>query len=112
MNHIVAGAAVILIFVSLWRIGAVSQLSISHVARCFALVQIIQLVSFILGLVLPIVVAYVMDSYNLSLTYYSTPQLVIGLYVVPSLIGMTLPITIYYNLHRNVSRITRNEIFN
>lgn len=103
LNYGVAGAAIILVFVSIWRIGALSQLSISQVSRWFTLVQIIQLISFALGLVLPILVANVMDSYSLSLTYYSTPQLVIGLYVVPSLIGMSLPIIIYYNFHRNVS---------
>lgn len=47
VNYVVAGAAVILIFVSLWRIGAVTQISISQVARWFTLVQIIQLVCLV-----------------------------------------------------------------
>lgn len=103
MNYGVAGAAVILVFISIWRIAALSQVSIRDVISWFTLVQVVQLVSFALGLVSPILIASVMDNYSLSLTYYSTPQLVIGLYVIPSLIGLSLPVTIYYKLQRNVS---------
>ncbi|XP_030558328.1 endoplasmic reticulum metallopeptidase 1-like [Drosophila novamexicana] len=101
LNYGVAGAALILIFVSMWRMAAVSRISICHVVRWFILVIIIQIISFVLGLALPIVVAYVFDNLGLSLTYYSTPLLVIGLYVCPSLIGLSLPITIYYGIQRN-----------
>lgn len=103
LNYGVAGASVILVFISIWRIAALSRASISDVIGWFTLVQVVQIVSFALGLVSPILVASVMDKYSLSLTYYSTPQLVIGLYVIPSLIGLSLPITIYYHLQRNVS---------
>lgn len=109
LNYGVAGAAIILVFVSIWRIAAVSQVSICHVIGWFTLVQVVQLVSFALGFVFPIVVAYAMDSFGLSLTYFSTPLLVVGLYVVPSLIGLSLPITIYYNLQRNVSNVMLND---
>ncbi|KAH8372470.1 hypothetical protein KR093_011686, partial [Drosophila rubida] len=101
LNYGVAIATIILIVVSIWRMAAVSQVSICHVIRWFILVFIIQLISFVLALVLPIVVTYAMDSFGLSLTYYSTPLLVVGLYVCPSLIGLSLPITIYYSLQRN-----------
>lgn len=107
LNYGVAGAAIILVFVSIWRIAAVSHVSICNVFGWFSLVLVVQLVSFALGFVFPIVVAYGMDSLGLSLTYFSTLSLVIGLYVVPSLIGLALPITIYYNLQRNVSLLIR-----
>ncbi|KAH8297077.1 hypothetical protein KR044_004534, partial [Drosophila immigrans] len=103
LNFGVAGTTIILIIVSIWRMASVSQVSICHVIRWFILVFIIQIISFVLGLALPIVVSYTMDSFGLSLTYYSTPLLVVGLYVCPSLIGLSLPITIYYSLQRNVS---------
>ncbi|XP_064544316.1 endoplasmic reticulum metallopeptidase 1-like [Drosophila montana] len=101
LNFGVAGAALIFIIVSMWRMAAISRVSICHVVRWFILVMIIQIISFVLGLALPIVVAYVFDNLELSLTYYSTPMLVIGLYVCPSLIGLSLPLTIYYNLQGN-----------
>ncbi|KAH8371342.1 hypothetical protein KR093_007018, partial [Drosophila rubida] len=101
LNFGVAGAALVLVFISIWRMSDVSQVSFCHVARWFILVIVIQIIAFALGIALPIVVAYVMDSFGHSLTYYSTPLLVIGLYVCPSLIGLSLPTTIYYSLQRN-----------
>lgn len=103
MNFGVAGAAIILVCVSIWHISVLCHTSISHAMGCFALVQLVQLVSFILGFVFPIMVAYGMDSVGLSLTYFSNNLLIIGLYVVPSLIGLSLPITIYFRFQRNVS---------
>lgn len=103
VNFGVAGAAFLLVFISVWRMAAVSHVSICHVVCWFILVLIVQAISFVLGLALPIVVSYVFDNVGLSLTYYSTPLLVIGLYVCPSLIGLSLPITVYYNIQCNVS---------
>ncbi|XP_062133874.1 LOW QUALITY PROTEIN: endoplasmic reticulum metallopeptidase 1-like [Drosophila sulfurigaster albostrigata] len=101
LNFGIAGAALVLVFISIWRMSDVSQVTICHLIRWFILVVIIQIIAFALGLALPIVVAYLMDSLGLSLTYYSTPLLVVGLYVCPSLIGLSLPTTIYYTLQRN-----------
>ncbi|KAH8300004.1 hypothetical protein KR044_008474 [Drosophila immigrans] len=101
LNFGVAGAALVLVFISIWRMSDVSQVSICHVLSWFILVFVIQIIAFALGIGLPIVVAYVMDSFGLSLTYYSTPLLIVGLYVCPSLIGLSLPTTIYYTLQRN-----------
>lgn len=103
LNTGVAAAAFILIFISMWRMAAVSNVSFCHVACWFTLVLIIQVISFVLGLALPLIVSYVMDDLGLSLVFYSTPILEIGLYVCPSLIGLSLPITIYYALQGNVS---------
>ncbi|EDW61968.2 endoplasmic reticulum metallopeptidase 1 [Drosophila virilis] len=101
VNFGVAGAAFLLVFISMWRMAAVSHVTICHVVCWFILVLIVQVISFVLGLALPIVVSYVFDNVGLSLTYYSTPLLVIGLYVCPSLIGLSLPITMYYNIQCN-----------
>ncbi|EDW09410.2 endoplasmic reticulum metallopeptidase 1 [Drosophila mojavensis] len=101
INFGVAGAVLIFIFISMWRMSAVSNASLCNVASWFILVIIVQIISFVLGLLLPIVVAYGMDALGLSLTYYSTPLLVVGLYVCPSLIGLSLPITLYYSVQRN-----------
>jgi len=106
LNFGVGAAALILVFVSMWRMAAVSNVSTCHVIRWFILVFVIQIISFVLGLALPAVVAYGMDSVGLSLTYYSVPLLVIGLYVCPSLLGLSIPLAIYYHFQRNVSSST------
>ncbi|KAH8371340.1 hypothetical protein KR093_007016, partial [Drosophila rubida] len=103
LNFGIAGTAIALVFISMWRMAAVSQVSICHVFRWYILVQVIQIISFVLAFTLPIVVAYTMDLYDRSLTYFSNPLLIIGLYVCPSLLGLSLPITIYYSVQRNVS---------
>ncbi|EDW01022.1 GH20683 [Drosophila grimshawi] len=109
LNYSVAGATIILIFLSMSRTAAVSNISTCHVMRWFILVLIIQLISFVLGLVFPALVAHVFDNLGLSLTYFSTPLLVIGLYVCPSLIGLSLPITMYYSIQCNHVRKTFYE---
>ncbi|XP_034475996.1 endoplasmic reticulum metallopeptidase 1-like [Drosophila innubila] len=101
LNFGVAGTALILAFISMWRMAAVSHASICYVIRVFIIVHVMQIISFVLAFAFPIVVAYAMDSFGLSLTYYSNLLLVVGLYVCPSLIGLRLPITIYYSLQRN-----------
>jgi len=83
--------------------SAVSSLSSGYVAKRLVILIIIQFIALALGLALPILVAYLFDSLSLSLTYFSCPYLLIGLYVCPSLIGLSLPITIYYQLQQNVS---------
>lgn len=90
------------------RMALVSDVPFSNFICCLCLVQIIQLISFIFALVFPIAIEYVMDSLGHSLTYYSTPLLVIGLYVCPSLIGLSLPQTIYWSIQHNVSPLKFN----
>ncbi|XP_017835549.1 endoplasmic reticulum metallopeptidase 1-like [Drosophila busckii] len=100
LNFAVAVATFLLVFVSMWRMAAKSEVSTSYVARWFILLLVLQLVSFVLGLAFPVVVAYVFDMFGLSLTYFSTPWLLICLYVCPSLLGLCLPITIYFYFQR------------
>ncbi|KAH8297368.1 hypothetical protein KR044_010979, partial [Drosophila immigrans] len=97
LNYSVAGAALLLVFLSVWRMSAVSSLSSSRVVLRLIILLIVQLIAFVLAMGLPIVVAYLFDSIGLPMTYYSSPYLLIGLYVCPSLIGLSLPITIYFH---------------
>ncbi|XP_015019250.2 endoplasmic reticulum metallopeptidase 1 isoform X1 [Drosophila mojavensis] len=101
LNLAIAIATLILISVSIWRMAKVSNASVSHVACWFSVTLIVQVISFILGLLFPAVVAWFMDSLGQSLTYFSSPMLIIGLYVCPSLIGLSLPLVVYSSIHRN-----------
>ncbi|XP_034480031.1 endoplasmic reticulum metallopeptidase 1-like isoform X2 [Drosophila innubila] len=96
LNYSIAGVTLILIFISVWRMSAISCLSCCHVVQRLIFLLIIQIIALSLSLTLPLLVAYFFDSFGLSLTYFSSPYLLIGLYICPSLIGLTLPITIYY----------------
>ncbi|XP_034654188.1 endoplasmic reticulum metallopeptidase 1-like [Drosophila subobscura] len=101
LNYAVAGATLLLILVSLWRTANASQVSVGHVVGWFILILVLQFIALLLGVALPVVVAYLFDKYGLSLSYYSTPALLIGLYVCPSLIGLSFPSMIYLKLQRD-----------
>ncbi|KAH8416046.1 hypothetical protein KR222_007212, partial [Zaprionus bogoriensis] len=101
LNFAVAGTALLLVFLSMWRMATVSHVSVCRVFCLFIVVLAVQTVSIALGLIFPILVVNTLDTLGHSLTYYSTPLLVVGLYVLPSLIGLSLPTTIYFSLQRN-----------
>ncbi|XP_033234499.1 endoplasmic reticulum metallopeptidase 1-like isoform X1 [Drosophila pseudoobscura] len=100
-NYAVAGTTIVLIFVSLLRTASSSNVSAGHVVGWFILIIVLQVIALLLGLGLPVVVTYLFDMYGLSLTYYSTPALLIGLYVCPTLIGFSLPSFVYLKLQRD-----------
>ncbi|KAH8254508.1 hypothetical protein KR032_010604, partial [Drosophila birchii] len=101
LNYSVAAITLILIFVSVWRTASISNASLGNVLCWFILILVLQIIAFVLGLGLPVVVAYMFDKYGLSLTYFSTPALMIGLYICPSLLGLSLPSYIYLRLRKN-----------
>ncbi|XP_022228995.2 endoplasmic reticulum metallopeptidase 1-like isoform X2 [Drosophila obscura] len=101
LNYAVAAATLVLIFVSVCRTASVSNVSTAHIVGLFILIFVVQIIGFVLGLGLPVVVAYLFDKYGLSLTYFATPALMIGIYVFPSLLGLSLPSFIYLKLQRS-----------
>ncbi|EDV35715.1 uncharacterized protein Dana_GF12336 [Drosophila ananassae] len=101
LNYSVALATIILIFVSLCRMSGVSRVSNGYILCWFTLILVVQLVSFVLGMGLPIFIAYYFDKYGLPITYFSTSELMFGLYVCPSLLGLCLPSYIFLKLPSN-----------
>lgn len=88
--------------------SAVSSLEVGPIVQRLIILMVLQIIAFALGLGLPILVAYYFDSLGLSLTYYSNYSLLIGLYICPSLIGLSLPIMLYYLMNQNVSYLFTN----
>lgn len=83
--------------------SSISSLSLTQVLQRVLIQLILQIIALALGLAVPLLIAYVFDSFGLSLTYFSSLSLLIGLYVCPALIGLSLPITIYYQWKKDVS---------
>ncbi|KAH8297049.1 hypothetical protein KR044_003986, partial [Drosophila immigrans] len=102
LNYSAAGVTLLLIFISVWRMSALSALSTCHVFQRLIILVIIQIIGLVLAMALPLQVAHYFDSFGMSLTYFSRPYLLIGLYICPSLIGLSLPITIYYILQQRI----------
>lgn len=103
LNYGIAAGIFLLTFISIWRMSAVSSLSVGPIVLRLIILIILQIIALALGLGLPILVAYYFDTLGLSLSYYSNYSLLIGLYVCPSIIGLSLPIMLYYQMNQNVS---------
>ncbi|KAH8401776.1 hypothetical protein KR009_007798, partial [Drosophila setifemur] len=101
LNYAVAAAAILLVYLSLLRTASVSKESKEKVLGWFVLVLVLQVIALVLAVGLPIAMAYGLDKYGFSLSYFSTPSLLIGLYSCPSLIGLALPSFIYLKLQNN-----------
>ncbi|KAH8270870.1 hypothetical protein KR018_008084, partial [Drosophila ironensis] len=112
LNYAAAVVVVVLIYISLLRIAAVAKITSDQVISVFVLILVVQVVAFVLGLALPIVVAYLFDEYGLTLSYFSTPALSLGLYVLPSLVGLVLPSYIYLKLQKieNISYVQQLQM--
>uniref|UniRef100_A0A6P4EJ56 FXNA-like protease n=1 Tax=Drosophila rhopaloa TaxID=1041015 RepID=A0A6P4EJ56_DRORH len=101
LNYAVAGVAFLLIYVSLWRMAFKSNVTFKKILISFLLILIVQIIALVLGLALPLSIAYMFDKYGLSMTYFSTPALSLGLYVCPSLFGLALPSFVYLRIQNN-----------
>ncbi|XP_044251815.2 endoplasmic reticulum metallopeptidase 1-like [Drosophila takahashii] len=101
LNYSVPGVVIILVYISLLRMVANSNVTFKKILCWFALILIVQLVAFVMGLALPLIVAYMFDKYGLTMTYFSTPAISLGLYVCPSLVGLALPSFIYLRMQNN-----------
>lgn len=69
----------------------------------FAVMFLMELLSFGLALGLPMLIATFYDAGHRTMTYFTNSWLVIGLYIIPSIIGLVLPVTIYLIISRSVS---------
>lgn len=102
INYGVSGAVVVLILLSVWRISAISSISFCSITLRLISLVIVQIIALGLSLALPLLMAYYLDSIGSSMTYFSSTWLIIGLFVCPALIGLLLPILIYFQCQQQV----------
>lgn len=103
INYSVAASVLVLILISVTRISELSSVSFGSVMLRLISLWIIQIIALALGVALPLCIAYYLDSVELSLTYYSSKWLIIGLYVCPTLIGLSVPTLLYLQCQQQVS---------
>lgn len=102
INYSVSGAVVVLILLSVWRISVISSISFCSITLRLISLVIVQIIALSLSLALPLLMAYYLDSIGSSMTYFSSTWLIIGLFVCPALIGLILPILIYFQCQQQV----------
>ncbi|EDW85781.2 uncharacterized protein Dwil_GK23251 [Drosophila willistoni] len=98
LNCCVAVISLVLVAVSLWRIARVSQRSLNRVLIDFVIILALCIVGYLLCIGLSLLMAVIFDAGDRSLTYFSNNWLVFGLYICPGVIGLALPLTLYYSL--------------
>ncbi|XP_002138480.2 endoplasmic reticulum metallopeptidase 1 [Drosophila pseudoobscura] len=101
LNCVIALISLILVGVSMWRMALVSEVTAGQISVWFLIILGLHVVGFGLCLGLPLLMAVLFDAGDRSLTYFSSNWLVIGLYVCPAVIGLVLPLTLYYTLKPN-----------
>ncbi|CAD7014592.1 unnamed protein product [Ceratitis capitata] len=101
LNTCVAVGAVILISISMYLMAADSFVSIGYILRLFLLIFVLHLLGWILAFALPALMATIFDSADQSLTWFTSKWLVLGLYVCPTLLGLSTPTLLYLSISRN-----------
>ncbi|KAH8253057.1 hypothetical protein KR032_003400, partial [Drosophila birchii] len=101
LNSCIAVISLVLVACSLLRMARESEASLCQVSIWFSIILGLHVVGMILSLGLPLLMAVLYDAGNRSMTYFSNHWLVIGLFVIPAVIGQVLPLTLYYTLKPN-----------
>lgn len=103
INACVSVIVIIAIAVSLWRIAAISYISIGNILKTYGLILVLHLLGLILAIGLPLALAAIFDSGDSSMSWFTSKWLVFGLYVCPTLFGLAVPSLLYLSYSRNVS---------
>lgn len=95
INVVIGISAIVAIAVSLYFMSVRSGCSLGGVLVRFSVIFGIQLVSLALALGLALLVAVFMDGVNRSLSWFTQMWLIIGLYVLPVIFGMSFLPSLY-----------------
>ncbi|KAH8271623.1 hypothetical protein KR018_011296 [Drosophila ironensis] len=102
LNCVIGVFCLVLVGVSIWRMSRLTEkVTLKQVSIWFGIILALHAVGFVLCLCLPLLMAVMFDAGDRSLTYFTNNWLVFGLYISPAVIGLVLPLTLYYTLRPN-----------
>ncbi|KMY93172.1 endoplasmic reticulum metallopeptidase 1 [Drosophila simulans] len=102
LNSVIGVLSLVLVGCSLWRMSRQSEkVSIGQILIQFLIILGLHVVGLLLSICLPLLMAVLFDAGDRSLTYFTSNWLVFGLYVCPAIIGLVLPLTLYFTLLPN-----------
>ncbi|KAH8252253.1 hypothetical protein KR038_011283, partial [Drosophila bunnanda] len=102
LNCLIGVISLVLVGCSLWRMSRQSEkVTLSQISIWFLIILGLHVVGFLLCLGLPLLMAVLFDAGDRSMTYFTSNWLVFGLYICPAVIGLVLPLTLYYTLKPN-----------
>ncbi|KQS62845.1 uncharacterized protein Dere_GG27129 [Drosophila erecta] len=102
LNSVIGVLSLLLVGCSLWRMSRQSEkMSLVQISIRFLITLGLHLVGLLLCICLPLLMAVLFDAGDRSLTYFTSNWLVFGLYMCPAVIGLILPLTLYFTLLPN-----------
>ncbi|XP_052839792.1 endoplasmic reticulum metallopeptidase 1-like [Drosophila gunungcola] len=102
LNCLIGVISLVLVGCSLWRMSRQSEeASLPQISIWFLSILGLHVLGFLLSTGLPLLMAVIFDAGDRSLTYFTSTWLLFGLYVCPAIIGLVLPLTLYYTLKPN-----------
>ncbi|XP_050327626.1 endoplasmic reticulum metallopeptidase 1-like isoform X1 [Bactrocera neohumeralis] len=101
LNTCVSVGAILLTCISMYLMAADSFVSIGYTLRLFSLIFVLHLIGWILAIALPLLMATMFDSADRSMTWFTSKWLVFGLYICPTLMGLSAPTLLYLSISRN-----------
>ncbi|KAH8275872.1 hypothetical protein KR026_003393, partial [Drosophila bipectinata] len=102
LNCVMAVISLVIVGFSIWKMSKkLEKPSLKCVSIWFSIILALHVVGFLLCICLPLLMAVLFDAGNRSLTYFTSNWLVLGLYVCPAVIGLVLPVTLYFTLRPN-----------
>lgn len=66
---------------------------------------VVQVAGIVLSLFFVIVFAFFLDQFNLTMTWYTRPKIIFGLFMCPCFIVMTMFLLVFNNLFENVRHL-------
>lgn len=108
--------SLVLVGCSIWRMSQQAQeQSLKDISISFLIVLGLHVIGFVLCICLPLLMAVIFDAGDRSLTYFTSNWLVLGLYICPAVIGLVIPLSLYYTWKPEVSignQVCSSFIFN
>ncbi|XP_017068760.1 endoplasmic reticulum metallopeptidase 1-like, partial [Drosophila eugracilis] len=102
LNCCIGVIILVLVGCSLWRMSRLTEkVSLGRISLWFLIILGLHVLGALLCFGLPLLMAVLFDAGNRSLTYFTSNWLVFGLYIGPAVIGLVLPLTLYFTLKPN-----------
>ncbi|EDV36214.1 uncharacterized protein Dana_GF12847 [Drosophila ananassae] len=97
LNCLIGVISLVLVGCSIWRMSQQSEeQSLKDISISFLIILGLHVIGFLLCICLPLLMAIIFDAGDRSLTYFTSSWLVFGLYICPAIIGLVIPLSLYY----------------
>lgn len=106
INYVLSGLTLLAVVISLWAMAKVGEVSFANILGTFLCVFCVHVIAFGVAVGLPIVLAVGLDLLGLSMTWFTSKWMIIGLYVCPTFVGLGIPTAFYISSSKDKLNIS------